>query len=156
VFYATQVAILYKTNAIYVDPLKPKIMILAYTSKVSFNINGTTIHFALLILLKKKNNELKSLGDEKCDILIKTYDQLQMLVIDEISLVNNRMLTFIDYRLREIKQIHNKFMGGLDVIMIGDFYQATLVQDLWIFKSRINGLNILGTHLWQENIKLYE
>jgi hypothetical protein len=65
------------------------------------------------------------------------------------------MLTFIDYRLREIKQIHNKFMGGLDVIMIGSFYQATLVRDLWIFKSRINGLNMLGTHLWQENIKSY-
>jgi hypothetical protein len=54
VFYAIHVAILYKTNAIYVDPLKPKIMKFAYTSKVSFNINGTTIHFALVILLKKK------------------------------------------------------------------------------------------------------
>jgi hypothetical protein len=47
-------------------------------------------------------------------------------------------------------------MGGLDVIMIGDFYHVTLVQDSWIFKSRINGRNILGTHLWQENIKSYE
>jgi hypothetical protein len=66
------------------------------------------------------------------------------------------MLTFIDSRLRNIKRIHNKIMGGLDVIMIGYFYQATLVQDPWILKSRINGLNVLGTHLWQENIKCYE
>jgi hypothetical protein len=65
VFYAINVALLYKTNAIYVDPLKPKIMKLAYTSKVALNINGTTIHFALVIPLNKNYNELKSLGDEK-------------------------------------------------------------------------------------------
>ncbi len=39
------------------------------------------------------------------------------------------MLTFIDYRLCAIKQVHNPFMGGLDVIMIGDFYEATLIWD---------------------------
>jgi hypothetical protein len=37
------------------------------------------------------------------------------------------MLTFIDCRLRVIKQVHNQFMGGLDTIMIGDLYQAPLV-----------------------------
>jgi hypothetical protein len=37
------------------------------------------------------------------------------------------MLTFIDHKLRDIKQTHNKFMGGLDVIMISHFYQASLV-----------------------------
>ncbi len=40
-------------------------MKLAYTSKVALNINGTTIHFALVIPLNKNYNELKSLGDEK-------------------------------------------------------------------------------------------
>jgi hypothetical protein len=70
-----------------------------------------------------------------------------MLVINEISLVSNRMLTFIDYKLCDIKQIHNKFMGGLDVIMIGDFYQATLIRDSWILKSRINGFYPWDTSL---------
>jgi DNA replication protein DnaC len=37
------------TNA---DPLKPKVMKLTYTRKTSFNNNGTTIHFALAILMK--------------------------------------------------------------------------------------------------------
>jgi hypothetical protein len=50
-----------------------------------------------------------------------------MITIEEISLVGNRMLTFIDHKLRDIKQTHNEFMGGLDVIMISDFYQASLV-----------------------------
>jgi hypothetical protein len=37
------------------------------------------------------------------------------------------MLSFIDRRVRIIKQVHNEFMGGLDVIMTSDFYQAPLV-----------------------------
>jgi hypothetical protein len=40
------------------------------------------------------------------------------------------MLTFIDYRLCDIKQVHNEFMGGFDVIMTCAFYQTPLVQNL--------------------------
>jgi hypothetical protein len=43
------------------------------------------------------------------------------LIIDKISLVSNKMLTFIDCRLCVIKQVHNEFMGGFDVIMTCDF-----------------------------------
>jgi hypothetical protein len=39
------------------------------------------------------------------------------------------MLTFIDCRLGDIKQTPNEFMGGLDVIMTSDFYQASPIQD---------------------------
>ncbi len=75
-------------------------------------------YFALAIPLNKKYNELKALSDEKRDNLIKTYDQLQMLIINEISLIGNIMLTFIDHKLCDIKQTHNKFVGGLNVIMM--------------------------------------
>jgi hypothetical protein len=44
----------------------------------------------------------------KNDTLIKTYDQLQMLIIKEISLVCKKMLTFIDHKLHDIKQAHDK------------------------------------------------
>jgi hypothetical protein len=79
-----------------------------------------------------------------------------MLVIIEISLVGNKMLIFVDYKLVDIKETLKEFMGGLDVIMTSDFYQASPIQDSWIFKSRTNGLNILGTNFWEENIKCYE
>jgi hypothetical protein len=58
---------------------------------------------------------------KKLDNLIKTYDQLWILMINDISLKDNRMLTFIDCKLCAIKQVHNQFMGNLDVIMIGNF-----------------------------------
>lgn len=46
--------------------------------------------------------------------LIKTYDQLHLL-INEIFLIKNRMLTFICHKLPIIKQVHNQFMDGFHV-----------------------------------------
>jgi hypothetical protein len=47
------------------------------------------------------------------DISNKTYDQLQLVIINEISLVGNKMMAFIDCRLRVVKKVHRKFMDGL-------------------------------------------
>jgi hypothetical protein len=49
-------------------------MKLTYTWKVTFNINGTTIHFAVTIPLNKNLTELNALNDERHDTFIKTYD----------------------------------------------------------------------------------
>jgi hypothetical protein len=95
-------------------------MKLTYISKRSFNINGTTIHFALVIPLNKKLTKFNGLSDERCE----TYNQFLLLLIKEISLVGNKVSNFIDYGLYVIIQVYNEFMSGLDVIVIGDFYQA--------------------------------
>jgi len=93
---------------------------------------------------------------EKFDSLIKIYDQLHLIVIDEISLVGSKMLSFIDRRLQTIKQNHNNFTGGLDVIMTNNFYQMPLVRDSWIVKSNAHGFDVLGTNFWHEYVKCYE
>jgi DNA replication protein DnaC len=95
----------YIKETINADPLKPKMMKLTHIRKVAFNINGTTIHSTLAIPLNKFFNELKTLNDEKCDTLTKTYVQFQLVVIDELFLVDNKLLIFIDHRLHVIKQI---------------------------------------------------
>jgi hypothetical protein len=61
------------------------------------------------------------------DISNKVYVQLQLVIINEMSLVGNKMLAFIDCKLCVIKKIHRKFMDGLDVIMTCVFYQTPLV-----------------------------
>jgi hypothetical protein len=86
-----------------VDPLKPKFMKLAYIGKTTFNINGTMIHSTLAIPLNKNLIELNALINERQDIFIKTYDQLCLLLINEVFLVGNRMLSFIDCKLCIIK-----------------------------------------------------
>ncbi len=73
------------------DPLKPKIMKLTYIGKVTFTINRITIHFGLASPLNKNLTKLNALSDERQEFFIKTYDQLYLLVINEIFLVRNRM-----------------------------------------------------------------
>jgi DNA replication protein DnaC len=138
------------------DPLKQKVMKLGYTGKAAFNIGGSTIHSALGIPLNKSLLELGGLSDERRDSFAKTYDQLRLLVIDEISLVGSRMFAMIDRRLRTIMRAHNNFMGGLDVIVTGDLYQTPPVRDAWIFKSQSGGLNELAPNFWKERANCYE
>jgi hypothetical protein len=77
-------------------------------------------------------------------------------VIDEISYVGVRMLNVINNKLRFIKHIQNKFFNGVDVIMIGDFYQAPLVKDSWIFQNIKNNVNALAPTFWQTYVQCYE
>jgi hypothetical protein len=80
------------------------------------------IHSSLSIPFNCK--DLPSLSLEQLDNLVKKYDQLQLIILDEISLMGKRILKFIDLQLRSIKPIHTKFFKNLDVIIIGDFYQV--------------------------------
>jgi hypothetical protein len=50
-----------------------------------------------------------------------TYKKLYLLFVYEILLI------FINCRLQVMKQTHNWFMGGLEIIVICEFYQTPLV-----------------------------
>jgi len=45
------------------------------------------------------------------------YEQLELVMVDEISLVGARMVNGIDNRIRSIKHIQNEFFVGLDFIV---------------------------------------
>jgi hypothetical protein len=75
-------------------------------------------------------SNLEKLSAEILSKLIDQYEQLQFVVLDEVSLVGARMLNAIDQRLRSIKHIQNNFFGGLDAIVTGDFYQTLPIRDI--------------------------
>ena len=138
------------------DPLKSKALLMAFTGKVAFNIGGTTIHSALHIPVNQSLSNLNKLSTETLSKLTEQYEQLQFIVIGEILLVGARMLNAIDQRLRSIKHIQNNFFGSVDVIVTGDFYQAPLVRDKWIFQKINEGLSALEPNFWQNHIKCHE
>ncbi len=74
-------------------------------------------------------------------------------MIDEISLVGARMFNVINNRLSSIKHIQNNFFGGVDVIMISDFYQAPMLTPWLKGKKLINifFLKILCKNLIKNN-----
>ena len=51
-----------------------------------------------------------------------------MVIIDEISMVGNMTLSFIDTRLQQLTGSKAAF-GGLSVIAVGDLYQLKPVGD---------------------------
>jgi hypothetical protein len=64
------------------------------------------------------------------------------------------MCNVIDNRLRSIKHIQKKFFGGVDVIMTGDFDQATLMTDSWIISNIKNNVNALTYELLNDSNKI--
>jgi len=127
---------------------------MAYIRKTTFNIDGTIIHSIFSIPLNFK--DIPSLSLEWLDNLVKKYDQLQSIVLDEISLVGKIILKFTDFRLRSIKHIHTKFFGNFDVIIVGDFYQVQPICDAWVFKINANNIDSLIPNFCMEKINCYE
>jgi len=127
---------------------------MAYIGKTTFNIDVTTIHSSLSIPLDWK--ELPSLDSKWLDNLIKRYEQLQLIILDEISLIGKRILKFIDLWLRSIERVCTKFFGNLDVIIIRDFVQVKLVCDVGVFKTNTINIDSLAPNFWMEKIKCHE
>ena len=124
---------------------------MAFTRKTTFNIGGTTIHSTLHIAVNQSLFNLNKLSTETLNKLIEQYEQLQFIVVDEISLVGARMLNAIDQRLRSIKYVQNNFFGGLYVIVTGDFYKAPPIRDKWIFQKIDEELSALAPNFWQDH-----
>lgn len=110
------------------DHSKRKIVFVAPTGIAALNIGGKTIHsfFSIPIIpfvdaTTKRHLILKE-GTINC------VKELDMLVIDEISMVRPDILDTIDYLLKKYRSNDMPF-GGLQVIMVGDPYQLPPVMD---------------------------
>ncbi len=120
---------------IFSDLIKTKALCMALIGKATFNMDGLIIHSILNIHVQQSLFSLPNLSLDSLNRLTCWYEQLQLVVIDEISLVSARMINVMNNRLRSIKHIQKSFFGGVDVIMIGDFYQTPLMKNSWIFQN---------------------
>ncbi len=89
---------------------------MASIGKDAFNIDGLTIYSALNILVQQSLSSLPNLLTHSLNRLTCQYQQLQFVLINEISFVDAKMLNVIDNKFRSIKHIHNKFFSGVYVI----------------------------------------
>lgn len=118
----------------YLKEESPKRMIVvAPTGVAAINAGGMTIHSFFQInfgpyLPGQKSVELQKIRKEKIAI-IRTLD---LLVIDEISMVRADLLDAVDDVLRRIRR-NSKPFGGVQLLMIGDTQQLTPVvkDDEW-------------------------
>ena len=100
--------------------LAKNFVVLSPTGIAAVNIGGQTIHsvcnFAPNITIEKARKKGHSQRNSK---LIKKLD---MIIIDEISMVRSDLLDFLDNYLRAAKQEIAPF-GGIQMVFIGDLYQ---------------------------------
>ena len=135
------------------NPDDKRILLCAYMGFAAFNISGQTICSAFhKKMYQDTYNHLSA--DELNTFRIK-YRHLKVVIIDEISMVGNMTLSFIDTRLQQLTGSKAAF-GGLSVIAVGDLYQLKPVGDFLICLDLKAGASSLARNLWKELFTMYE
>ena len=130
-----------------------RLIVVAPTGVAAINAGGVTIHsFFQLPLSPFVPNatvrERYNFGKEKRKI-IRTLD---MLIIDEISMVRSDLLDAIDAVLRRYRQ-HDRPFGGVQLLMIGDLQQLTPVvtpADEALLRPYYDTPYFFGSHTLQQ------
>jgi ATP-dependent DNA helicase PIF1 len=92
----------------------------APTGIAAFNFIGKTIHSLLRLPVKGKTADLSTGTLQALQAL---FQACRFLIIDEKSMIDLKMLSLIDTRLRAIYPQNDQPFGGLNILLCGDFYQ---------------------------------
>jgi ATP-dependent DNA helicase PIF1 len=103
--------------SLFKNTTRKKSVVLAPTGVAALNVQGQTIHsffgFPAKLIAR---SEIQARKDRRI------FQRLQILIIDEISMVRADMVDNIDYALR-INRQNPKPFGGVQVIFFGDLFQ---------------------------------
>ena len=149
-------------------------VILAPTGVAAINAGGQTIHsffhlpFGPFVINDKRLRTSKDLGDLDNTTIYSTFkyrddkkiiiEQLELLIIDEISMVRCDTLDVIDKILRVFRKKPFLPFGGVQVILIGDTFQLPPIADFaqWeILKDYYDSPFFFSSKIVAENKPIY-
>ncbi|EGT48478.1 hypothetical protein CAEBREN_00364 [Caenorhabditis brenneri] len=134
---------------------RPAVLLAAPTGFAAISIRGQTLHVLLGIRVPSNGKLVYDvLPDHQRDLRRNMFEHVQLLIIDEVSMVSSVMLQFISRRLKEIMGSDEEF-GGMSILVFGDLLQLKPVAASYIFegitphlaKSVFGGLGP-GANLW--------
>lgn len=140
-----------------------QIAVVAPTGVAAINASGTTIHsffqlpfspFTPTPIGKKELISKMKMQGKRQQVL----RELELLVIDEISMVRADVLDAIDTVLRHYRYRDNEPFGGVQVIFIGDMFQLSPVakrDEMQILLSYYEGIHFFNSHVMQQVPMIY-
>lgn len=99
-----------------------KHVVVAPTGIAAINARGVTMHSLFQLPFHPFLPDSPSMSSDISDANKEIIRELELLIIDEVSMVRVDMLDAIDYRLRTVRRNSAPF-GGVQLLLIGDLYQ---------------------------------
>lgn len=127
---------------------RKKVAVLAPTGVAALNVKGQTIHSFFKFPAKPLHKtEIKRLRQRKI------YQKLEVLIIDEISMVRADLMDNIDWFLRKNRENPMPF-GGVQVVFFGDLFQLPPVvateQERMLFRMQYTSQYFFSAHVFEE------
>jgi ATP-dependent DNA helicase PIF1 len=122
----------------------------ASTGIAAVNINGKTLHCLFGMKLAKDNiEELISIMSRR-KLLLNMWKTLEVLIIDEISMLNIKFFKTVSKVISFIKENEKPF-GGIQIILVGDFLQLPPIDDKkkYNYKNPKQNLYLFQTEIWE-------
>jgi len=124
----------------------------AMTGCAALLINGTTLHSYLAIGLGKDPAEKLAYSIRKFPSVHSRILSMDILLIDEISMMSDNLFEKVDEFLRIVKKNKNPF-GGVQLVLVGDPFQLCPVEGTYCFTSPVWKKCKFSTHNLTTNMR---
>lgn len=142
-------------KSVVINELKARMrgsaVLLAPTGIAALNIGGATLHRTFGLPFSIASEEDWSPFGQCTDLF--SDDVVETIIIDEVSMVRADQFIAIDQKLRRVKGFPNLPFGGLQVILVGDFFQLPPVltnQEASTYIEFFDSIFCFNTDTWDD------
>lgn len=123
------------------ETTSPSVLALAPTGLAAANFDGDTIHKALGVAPHMRIRALRIIGGAKR----KKLQRVRALFVDECGMVTVELMKQINTVMQSAKKSAS-FMGGVQLIMCGDFYQLAPIDGKYLFEDKVLWKSLVQFH----------
>lgn len=142
-----------------------RVYVTAPTGVAAYNVGGVTLHHFAGMTTRPyaSRRELLAEIQRKTDAVAR-WKSVQTLIIDEVSMLDGKLFSDLDYVARALRRNQSVFFGGIQLILSGDFFQlppvsrqqTTLCFESEAWKEGVEEVVVLRDVFRQKNAEFVE